>query len=410
MTSPLRSRFPEHFERPKKYFETLWRDALLVFDASALLNWYQLSSASLDDLRRLLEPVKERMWLVERAADEYVHNRRTSVGRQSRAAASIYVELNKTLRSLYEKWRKDYGDHVSAQVDEIARVLTTSVDDVKARLDKTVASVSLENDPVLDLVERLFEGRIGESYSAERLGKIYLEGQERYSRRVPPGFKDAEKGGQAQFGDLIFWFQTIDLAIARQKPILVIIDDRKEDWWLRNKDEIVGVHPDLVRELRLRAKQDVHFYDTSGLLDNLGRLQHRPPSPALAKEVRAIREEDIRLAEQLKATVADRDAILADVAKAYGVASANTANAVVKAFGDYAALRADLDNVLTGASNALGNPALFGLNEGLAAQLGRAAQAFESVAPRPVGDVLVPRSSDEPNQGERKESVKRSKK
>ncbi|MBB1247700.1 hypothetical protein H2O14_02000 [Rhizobium sp. G21] len=94
--------------------------------------------------------------------------------------------------------------------------------------------------------------------------ELMRDGEARYEKEVPPGFKDANKENaadqgtfrhkgltyQRKFGDLIFWRQT--LAHVKEndiKNVVLITADQKEDWWKKTDDnKRLGPHPELVDE------------------------------------------------------------------------------------------------------------------------------------------------------------------
>ena len=58
------------------------------------------------------------------------------------------------------------------------------------------------------------------------------EGQGRYKKEIPPGFKDAkDKDGVRKYGDLIIWKEMLKFALKQSKNIIFITDDVKADWW-----------------------------------------------------------------------------------------------------------------------------------------------------------------------------------
>jgi len=69
--------------------------------------------------------------------------------------------------------------------------------------------------PAVDLhgrVSQLFEGRVGTGYDDARLTKLYEEAETRIKAKKPPGFKDNEKDAPNKYGDVVIWFQLLDLA------------------------------------------------------------------------------------------------------------------------------------------------------------------------------------------------------
>jgi hypothetical protein len=96
----------------------------------------------------------------------------------------------------------------------------------------------------------------------EHLAGIEALGGDRFSGRVPPGFQDRGKKGQLiegfepedgqdfrtgnRWGDLIFWKEVLDLAAsAKAGSIIILTNDRKNDWHLGGRDT-KGIEDDLL--------------------------------------------------------------------------------------------------------------------------------------------------------------------
>lgn len=62
------------------------------------------------------------------------------------------------------------------------------------------------------------------------------DGEKRYKKENPPGYKDAkEKDGIRKYSDLIWWKEVIQYARKSRKNIVLVTDDVKEDWWKIDK-------------------------------------------------------------------------------------------------------------------------------------------------------------------------------
>lgn len=69
------------------------------------------------------------------------------------------------------------------------------------------------------------------------------EGQERYKKEIPPGFKDAKnKDGVRKYGDLIIWKELLNFARMQSKDIVFITDDVKADWWESENEQRIFHH------------------------------------------------------------------------------------------------------------------------------------------------------------------------
>lgn len=172
----------------------------------------------------------------------------------------------------------------------------------KSEMDKGLKSVEskikkqkdkhpkwLDNDEVLEKINKLFEGNVGGNYEKQKLEEIKKEGSDRYEKKIPPGFKDKEKPEDKKYGDLILWKQIIDKAIDTKKPIILISGDVKEDWWLENNGKRLMPLPQLKKELFDKAGVDFHIYTADRFLE-LYQADTKKIDEKAIKEVRKIRE------------------------------------------------------------------------------------------------------------------------
>jgi hypothetical protein len=90
--------------------------------------------------------------------------------------------------------------------------------------------------------------------------EIYDVAGLRYSLQIPPGYKDKEpkKDAIKQYGDYVVWYQLIEYAKGMKKPIILAIDDTKEDWWKKEDGKTIGPRPELIEEMY--SKGGVAFY------------------------------------------------------------------------------------------------------------------------------------------------------
>ena len=86
------------------------------------------------------------------------------------------------------------------------------------------------------------------------------EAERRRSDKIPPGFKDKRPG------DYVLWRQTIDAAKRSGRPVVLITDDRKEDWWWIEQGETTGPQSALVAEMRKEAGVQFYMYTPDRLM------------------------------------------------------------------------------------------------------------------------------------------------
>jgi hypothetical protein len=137
---------------------------------------------------------------------------------------------------------------------------------------------------------RLFKERTGEAYPADRLKEIFKEGEGRYKELTPPGYKDEKSKSEPhrKYGDLVLWYQLIDKATEAQKPVILVSDDVKEDWWWEAKGMTLGPRPELVAEMRNRASVAFYMYQPSRFMEQAGKLLDEKVDQSAIDEAKAV--------------------------------------------------------------------------------------------------------------------------
>lgn len=126
----------------------------------------------------------------------------------------------------------------------------------------------LGSDTVRDALEPLLAGRIGEPRDLAELAK---EGAKRYGRKVPPGWADEKKPDPERYGDLAIWLDVIERAKADDKPVILVTEDRKEDWWWIRSGKTIGPQPQLVEEMQKKARQKFWMYTLGPFMEEAAK-------------------------------------------------------------------------------------------------------------------------------------------
>ena len=92
---------------------------------------------------------------------------------------------------------------------------------------------------------KLFEDRVGPAPTHAERAEMARIAKERFELFIPPGWADADyregrwtkksKQGEAKqhpFGDFFGWSQILDRARKPPRPVVLVTDDMKDDWWL----------------------------------------------------------------------------------------------------------------------------------------------------------------------------------
>jgi hypothetical protein len=145
-------------------------------------------------------------------------------------------------------------------------------------------------------VTELFDGKVGGSYKQEEYKDIYKKGKDRYDAQIPPGYMDKSKkpDDTDQYGDLVLWLQLLDHAKVEQRPIILVTDDGKEDWWREIRGEKLGPRPELVDEFMAATGGEKWFYmySTEQFLKYAKEYLNAEVKPEVIKEAERIKQQD----------------------------------------------------------------------------------------------------------------------
>lgn len=282
----------------------LFKEAIVVYDTSALLDFYGYSEKAKNEIFELVfSKLDGRLWMPAQVKYEFLKNRETVINKPLITYSNLISKVDKkkeggyinsidsSINSIKTKELKNIGgqiktliettikdnkhphinqkslnelqdnlNHLNQEVNkfqnsfEKIRKRIVAESKVKERKIKAV----LKKDNLLLKLDKTFQ--IGDEYSYDKLTDIVNFGKFRYENKIPPGYEDQDdKIGFQVYGDLILWLQTIDFAKEQNKPIILITNDLKEDWWQDKSQNTIPRH-ELIVEFNDKTKQQFWMY------------------------------------------------------------------------------------------------------------------------------------------------------
>ncbi|MBY7822867.1 DUF4935 domain-containing protein [Vibrio fluvialis] len=292
----MKDLFPGHFKETQENLREAWDSCIFVFDANILLNLYRYSDATRNEFFRLLEKIQDRVWLPHRAAEEYLSNRLSVIDQQEQSYDST-VKSIKSLKSDLDNARQH--PFVSKKTMQRVDAVFSELCDELSR-NKEVHTKRISNDEIKESISKIFEHRVGAPFDTERLEQLIIEGEGRYKEKIPPGYKDSSKSVDSdafsdkcrKYGDLIVWKQVLDQSVEVGRGIVLVTDDKKEDWWERFKGKTVGPRPELVKEFKDVTNNTFHMYQADRFLELARENLGEQVSPEIVEEIREVRRRD----------------------------------------------------------------------------------------------------------------------
>ena len=277
------------YKKPtKEVEEKLWNDATFIFDSSALLNFYYIPTIKQQKIfNETFEKIKDRLWIPNHVEFEFLKNRESvltkPINEKYNPLKEKYLqEIEKSIKKIANNVKEFKENTVKEdkhpyieqlEIDEFNKKTDNFNKDfikfktnVLSLIDKQIENVRSvqQDDIVLNSFVKYF--KVGRKYIFSEIIEIIKEGKLRYEFNIPPGYKDIEdndKSGIQIFGDLIIWKQIIEFASEKKSPVILIIDDLKQDWCekeKKNPERIDFPHFDLIKEISDIAGVQIWFY------------------------------------------------------------------------------------------------------------------------------------------------------
>ena len=295
----MKDLFPGYFKPDSKEIKKIWKSCLFVFDTNILLNLYRYSNETQKEFLELLKKINDRIWIPNRVGEEYLANRIGVIHEQENTYDKTIKSIEDLKDTLNHSRRHPFiTKNTLSQVEQTLEALTNELQNNKANHIERFA-----NDDIQQSIVELFNKRVGKEYSKKELHNIFTEGEQRYSEKIPPGYKDKTKGSDNSFinqcrvfGDLIIWKQIIDKSIDVKKDIILVIDDKKEDWWFESKGKTIGPRPELIKEFKSKTNHNIHMYQADRFLELAQESLHEKVSEKAVEEIKEVRDYQVELA------------------------------------------------------------------------------------------------------------------
>lgn len=290
----MKNEFIGFYVPTKEMLKAAWESekTLFIFDTNVLIKLYSYQSSTLDDFFSILEYLGERIWLPHQVGLEFQNRRLDVKHKEKQKFQEIYKHLDEILAietKINQKFLKGRFPNLDSSTEKLFKSIRKSIDTFKVSLQECDDSQPniRTHDLIREKLDTFFENKVGSAYTQEELDELYRDGEIRYSKEIPPGFKDSNKEGKTyvyrgveykkEFGDLILWKQIIDKAknekeAGKFENIIFITDDEKEDWWFcinQNGRKIIGPHANLTHEIIDEGKILLfHMYNTTSFLED----------------------------------------------------------------------------------------------------------------------------------------------
>ena len=255
----MKEKFYGYYPLSETEMASLWKECTFVFDTNILLGLYRYSSSTQKEILKIMEKLKDRIWISHQTAYEFMKDRVDVIEGQRLYYESIITEITEAKkrveRIITEKRLNMQIDKkkMSAFSLKAKELVSISEDMEKDCIDRT-------NDPIFSKIEELFADKTGDPLALD-IDSFEKEADKRFALQTPPGYMDSTKKNGNKYGDLLFWYELIQYSKSNLKSIILITDDRKEDWWKICHGKTVSPRPELLNEFKTKTSMDVYIYE-----------------------------------------------------------------------------------------------------------------------------------------------------
>lgn len=290
----MRDLFGEYYPPTDQELAGYVESASVVIDANVLLHVYRYSPDAAGQMIAILQKLDTRLWMPHQVALEFHRNRASVIFEQSKA----YDDVNTAITEIRDQIRKSFSGrdlHPFIRRSEILDRLLEPLDAEETQLrtlkemHEQQSSKAQEFDAHWNELDSIYRDLVGAEYTAAELETLYLRGEDRYQKNVPPGFRDAKtKDSPDKFGDFILWSQILDKYEAEPNDVVFVTDDRKEDWWRKISGRNLGALPALKKEFFDRTGKRVHLYSSDEFINHFASLLDVPLDQETRQEVERV--------------------------------------------------------------------------------------------------------------------------
>jgi len=262
--------------------ENIWVNSIIVLDTNVLLNLYRYSRDTTNQILTLLEKYEHQLWMPHQVALEYHYNRKKVITEQKDSYQKvcdsfekIFDKIRNILNEDLKDFKKRHKEDIELFISNLRNVSEKQVGELKENIKHEPDL--LRNDFIKDKITKLYDNRVGNPFSKEKILELEKEADKRFINDIPPGYKDFKKKSgikyfnelmlQDKYGDFILWKQVIDYAKEKNANVIFLTDEQKEDWWYKLKGQIIGPRIELLNEFYFNTGKQFYMFSSIGFIE-----------------------------------------------------------------------------------------------------------------------------------------------
>ena len=237
------------------------KNYMVVLDANILLKIYRASPDYAEFALECLNSIKDYVCVPFNVCWEYERHRKDEYSKKVKSIENSAITCSQLISSIENKIKGQCGElekngypDINGLIDNLMRKVAGLKDEFDSYFKEHQNLDFLNNwdeDKVFNLMNAFHKMP---QPSASFIYKQCQEGEYRYKKKTPPGYKDEKKDGVSKYGDLLVWAETYEYAASNNKNIIFVTDDVKEDWWEKLDDGRILFRTELVKEFSRKTK------------------------------------------------------------------------------------------------------------------------------------------------------------
>jgi len=262
-------KFEQYYTKDIDTLEAHWEKATFVLDTNVLLNLYRYSPSTRKRVIEILETYKGRYWTPYHVLFEFFSNRKSMIIQTAKAYSNMIKQIDNLLEDLaHDKNHpfiaKKLDEKVKSVLEELKKELVKNQKGLKDRLTDC---------DILSSIENILEDSIGDELDHTELNK---EGKKRYESKIPPGYQDKDQEKRAverRYGDYKIWQEALDHFKKSPGPVIMVTDDKKDDWFETEGSHTIGARVELLLEFKKETNSDIYIYQSDSFIRHHGNFK-----------------------------------------------------------------------------------------------------------------------------------------
>lgn len=245
----MKTKFGYYYNLSPEREQEFIQNCMYVLDTNVLLDILRLGKDLAEKAINTLKSNKKRIIIPYYVGKEYHKHFIEEVKNQFDAHndAVNKITIDDVCNCVFQQIKKVRFSE--SEREEIKSEFKNSVDNLLNRLreGRDYYKDLLKTNKLQADIAEILNGTVLDSLSLEYLKEIEHEGEERYTNKIPPGYKDNGKRDN-KFGDLIIWKEILNYALNNPTDICFVSRDLKEDWYEKINGERICPRYELQEE------------------------------------------------------------------------------------------------------------------------------------------------------------------